>query len=198
MIEDTSKREPLLHMLGSMSEGSSDYITGMEAAGQAQLVHSELLPIQLRGGDKAAFEALGFVFGETVDDLFRKATLPAGWTKVATDHSMWSKVLDELGRERVSVFYKAAFYDRDAFMRLATVYSYAGQILYSKKRVKPIFDDTWCTRQAWAEAVAGLRTDKAEMLAHYEARPVPSDYDRERAAELRRDVKRLDELAALA
>lgn len=116
MIEDTSKRNPLLHLLGSMGEGSSDYITGMEAQGQRQLVESEQLPIDT-GGDEM-YEALGFTFGDATDELFRSATMPAGWSKHATDHAMWWKITDERGRERASAFYKAAFYDRRAFMRL--------------------------------------------------------------------------------
>jgi len=35
---------------------------------------------------KAAYEALGFTFGEAADDLFVKATLPSGWKIVCTDH----------------------------------------------------------------------------------------------------------------
>lgn len=116
MIEDTSKSNPLLHLLGLMGKGSSDYITGMEAQGQRQLVESEQLPIDT-GGDEM-YEALGFTFGDATDELFRFATMPAGWSKHATDHAMWSKITDERGRERASVFYKAAFYDRRAFMRL--------------------------------------------------------------------------------
>jgi hypothetical protein len=64
---------------------------------------------------REAFEAVGFKFGDKIDDLFLSAELPEGWTREATDHDMWSKILDADGVERVSVFYKAAFYDRCAF-----------------------------------------------------------------------------------
>ena len=40
--------------------------------------------------------------------------------KVASDHSMWSKLEDENGVEIASIFYKAAFYDMSAFMRLVS------------------------------------------------------------------------------
>jgi predicted secreted protein len=30
---------------------------------------------------------------------------------------MWSYIVDDEGTQRVAIFYKAAFYDRDAFMR---------------------------------------------------------------------------------
>lgn len=88
-----------------------------EAQGQQELVHSELLPVD--GSNDGDVLALGIVFGDPVpgDPLFRKATLPAGWKKRATDHSMWSEIVDEIGKVRAVVFYKAAFYDRSAFIR---------------------------------------------------------------------------------
>ena len=71
-------------------------------------------------------EKWGFVFGEMVegDDLFRHAELPAGWKKVGSDHAMWSYIHDDQDRPRVAMFYKAAFYDRDAFARLESRYTY--------------------------------------------------------------------------
>jgi hypothetical protein len=89
-----------------------------EAQGQEELVASDTLPTDLK--DKSSFESLGFVFGEVVenDPLFQYVTLPEGWKKQSTDHSMWSKIVDQDGNERVSIFYKAAFYDRTAFAYL--------------------------------------------------------------------------------
>lgn len=96
-----------------------------EARGQRELNASEMLPkrgtIEREGGHygpvwREKLEALGFIFGDEGDDLFVHCTLPGGWTKKATDHSMWSKLYDEQGRERASIFYKAAYYDRDAHM----------------------------------------------------------------------------------
>jgi hypothetical protein len=117
-VENTSQRDPLIHLLGAMSEGSDHYIEGMEAQGQRQFVNSQVLPVRM--GDRAEYEALGFTFGEPVegDRLFVNATLPDGWEKRPSDHSMWSHIYDADGNERVAIFYKAAFYDRDAFMRL--------------------------------------------------------------------------------
>lgn len=92
-------------------------IEAQEKRGQAALVASTNMPKEMNPG-RVAFEMLGFVFGEDVDDLFVKATLPTGWTRAATGHSMHSDVLDEKGRKRVGVFYKAAFYDRRASANL--------------------------------------------------------------------------------
>ena len=98
-------------------------IEASERSGQARLVASMQLPTKTQD-PRETFEALGFKFGDTTlgDKLFRAATLPAGWTKRGSDHAMWSYIHDEKGRERVAIFYKAAFYDREAFMRLSSRY----------------------------------------------------------------------------
>jgi hypothetical protein len=88
-------------------------IEAQEKAGQTALVQSSDMPLDL-SPNREAYEALGFTFGEKIDDLFQKATLPAGWTRKATSHDMHSEILDEQGRKRISIFYKAAFYDRRA------------------------------------------------------------------------------------
>jgi len=136
----------------AMAGKSTDSIIGdMEAAGQRQLVASSLLPTDTNGTD-AEFEAVGFTFSEAVngDALFRPATLPAGWTKHGSDHDMWSYINDEHGRERVAIFYKAAFYDRRAFMRLTSVVGYVGSCQRTGAPV--VTDETWATPAAVAEA----------------------------------------------
>ena len=103
---------------------STDEIIGMQGKrGQSNLVSQEVLPVKVNWGSREQFEAMGIIFGEKVDDLFVKVTLPPGWTKRPTDHSMWSELLDEQGRMRASIFYKAAFYDRDAFLNVCRRYS---------------------------------------------------------------------------
>lgn len=108
--------------LGALAKGDMDNfmvattpggIEVQEKAGQTALVNSTNMPKEMRPG-REAFEKLGFIFGDDVDDLFVSAALPAGWTRAATGHSMHSDILDEQGRRRVGVFYKAAFYDREA------------------------------------------------------------------------------------
>lgn len=119
-VENTSNRDALLHLLGTLEnrDDPSRYITDMEAAGQRQLVNSDQLPTDC--GDEQPYLDLGFVFAEVVDGdpLFRHVTLPDGWKREGADHAMWSNLLDGEGRRRVSIFYKAAFYDRRAAMYL--------------------------------------------------------------------------------
>jgi hypothetical protein len=93
-------------------------IEAQEARGQQDFVNSTTLPIKFNYGNREQFEQMGIVFGEPVDDLFCEAQLPEGWRKEPTDHSMWSDLLDDKGRKRASIFYKAAFYDRSAFLNI--------------------------------------------------------------------------------
>jgi hypothetical protein len=94
-------------------------IEASERAGQQEFVASEMLPVDTHGGD-AAFLALGFTFGapDVIDPIFRPATLPEGWTREASDHARWSYLVDRHAVQRVAVFYKAAFYDRSAWMHV--------------------------------------------------------------------------------
>lgn len=131
--ENTSRRSPAAHTLGALAAGdAATYITGMEAAGQRQLVNSDRMPTQ-RAGDPAEWAALGFTFGDPDpnDPLFCPATLPPGWTREGTDHNMHSCIVDERGLRRVGVFYKAADYDRRADAHLFNVgYEAASQAIY--------------------------------------------------------------------
>lgn len=98
-------------------------IEAQEAAGQATFVASATLPKDLgRNCTRELLESWGFKFGQDADDIFVSVTLPPGWKKQASDHAMWSYLLDEKGRKRASIFYKAAFYDRRAGMHLDTRY----------------------------------------------------------------------------
>ena len=69
------------------------------------------------------YEKIGIEIIDEHDDLFWNVKLPEGWEVKATDHAMWNEVRDNKGRKRASFFYKAAFYDRDAFIRFDTRYS---------------------------------------------------------------------------
>jgi hypothetical protein len=126
-IEDTSKRHPLEHLAGSIGseQGFSEYIVNMEKDGQKQLAKSGMLPVDRRDLDPELFDRLGFKWGPPAPrgELFQQVTLPPGWEIRASDHPMWSYVRDEQGRERFSVFYKAAFYDRSAHMGMSRLFS---------------------------------------------------------------------------
>jgi hypothetical protein len=115
--------EDILFMIDASTLGNSRAIDKQELRGQKELIDSAVLPKRISDGERAILETYGIIFGEDVDDLFVNVVLPQGWTKVATEHSMWSNLVDDKGRERASIFYKAAFYDRDAFIRLSRRFS---------------------------------------------------------------------------
>lgn len=69
---------------------------------------------------KQQYEKMGIDIVEEYDDLFYSVILPEGWEIKATDHSMWNNLFDNKGRKRANFFYKAAFYDRDAFINFDT------------------------------------------------------------------------------
>lgn len=102
-------------------------IEAQEAAGQATFVSNATLPKEmLHGCDREKLEQMGIKFGADVDDLFVTVQLPEGWKKKATDHAMWSDLLDDKGRKRAAIFYKAAFYDRSAHISLCRRYGVSG------------------------------------------------------------------------
>jgi hypothetical protein len=91
-----------------------DAIEASEARGQKAFVASSQLPTE--GLDLDRCRELGIIVGEPVDDLFTAVQLPDGMVKEASDHAMWSHLKDKAGNEIASIFYKAAFYDRSAFI----------------------------------------------------------------------------------
>ena len=124
-----------VNFLGSNS--ISVAILQQEARGQQEFVTSESLPSEINGSVQQTkttpwrkqteedFAKSGIKLGPvyTEDPLFQSAELPQGWSKKGTEHSMHSDVIDDKGRIRIHVFYKAAFYDRSAHMSLINRFS---------------------------------------------------------------------------
>lgn len=144
MPDYDNRRESEMMTLEAMISGSHEgQIERAEAQGQKDLVNSADLPKKIDGVTRVQItENLGIVFGDDVNDLFVSVTLPDGWEKRATDHSMWSELVDDKGRVRAMMFYKAAFYDREAFMSFDRFYKVGGD--YSAREVKVVnaLDDT--------------------------------------------------------
>lgn len=105
-----------LMKIATMGEGA---IERQEAEGQQDFVASETLP---KDCPREQLEQLGFIFGDDADDIFINVKFPVGWTKKATEHSMHNDLLDDKGRVRGGIFYKAAFYDRHADLHLVKRY----------------------------------------------------------------------------
>ena len=112
------KEDPAMLLLEALHGDPSKAILDQESRGQSKLVNDATLPAEISLEDRASLESQGVVFGEYVegDKMFRYVTLPAGWKKVRTDHSLWSELHNEKGKIMASIFYKAAFYDRSSHM----------------------------------------------------------------------------------
>lgn len=131
MIIDTTKNTRREWLFG----GNPRAIEAQEKAGQQELTKSENLPRKsFRGDVKPIYEKMGILVLEDTksDPLFYNVKLPNGWKIVATEHSMWANLIDNLGHKRASIFYKAAFYDRDANISFNTRYNYE-VITYSEE-----------------------------------------------------------------
>lgn len=104
-------------------------IAAQEKAGQTMLVASgTLLPLKVQAYPELTREQItagtGIQFGmDQPGSLFVRVALPPGWKIVPTDHDMWSSLVDTNGCERAGIFYKAAFYDRNAHVSFTPRYS---------------------------------------------------------------------------
>lgn len=167
------------------TEQFSSYIEAQEAEGQRELVESTDLPTEINGGTGNDFKALGFTFGEPHgrDPLFRPATLPEGWKREGSDHAMWSYILDEKGRKRVSIFYKAAFYDRDAFMSLVSPYAVLTELIYGDGEPTSVPTDELLTVEMAREY---LDRERAEFAKHLDL-----------GLDLQGKIDRIDKILAL-
>lgn len=183
-------------LLDALAGGSP--IEAQEARGQAQLVASQELPTE--GSDDPQLASMGFTFDEPHKDdpMFRPATLPAGWTRTASDHAMWSYLIDELGRRRVAIFYKAAFYDRRAFMRVETPTSYLYTALYDN--APPVLDDAWLSRDVAVTTLTDIAARYTNDLIEAEGRVKGggqhADYWSGRVDELNGEIAKVERLHA--
>lgn len=106
------------------------HIIGQEKQGQQELVESNQLPRYVNHDGKyhahrgkeanESYLKMGIeVLRVSKDDeLFVDVILPEGWKVQNTSHSMWSSLVDQDGKEVGSIFYKASFHDRDAFINI--------------------------------------------------------------------------------
>ncbi len=115
MKDDFKEASRQLHDL-IRAFGLEDGINVAQMLGHTDAQRDNLLPKNM-SPSKKAFETLGFKFKECEDELMYSATLPKGW-KYIIGTGYYGKILDDQGRSRVTTFYKALPYDRDANMSL--------------------------------------------------------------------------------
>ena len=116
---------------------------------------------------KQQYEKMGIVIIDEYDDLFWNVELPEGWEIKATDHTMWNNLFDDKGRKRANFFYKASFYDRDAFINFDTRF-YVG--------VDHIADP-YSDYDVWVKSdYQGIIKDGETIIFNTECVPVPGDF----------------------
>lgn len=195
--DPTSSMLVLLEAMGNRTGDGSAAIEGMERAGQTQLVNSDRLPTACHSSDEE-LTALGFTFGQPDpnDPLFRSATLPAGWKREGSDHAMQSYIVDQHGRRRVGVFYKAAYYDRKADMNLIGRGWYLATCLYDG--TEPILDDEWLTAATAREELEQIALREDERAGDFDraAKRDGNTYWAECATKARAEAAKARALAA--
>lgn len=118
-----SDLNPLVFLAASMGEGGlTQAVDETERAGQGQMTRADRLPRAIAGLTREQLQGLGFVFGPQLDDLFDKVIFPPGWSVTRAESALYSRVLDEKGRERGTIMYKAVFYNRDAYVTFTRRY----------------------------------------------------------------------------
>jgi hypothetical protein len=124
-MKENAMNDPMLFLLASACVGTDVAADILHEQGSRLVAEASLLAIMGSPGssrcdpiETEAWKKTGIEFGEPVDRLLRRATLPPGWELRRGDHSMWNYLVDDKGRTRASQFYKAAFWDEDAFIRL--------------------------------------------------------------------------------
>lgn len=137
-VRKESEFDLLVRMYGR--QNPSDGILEQESDGQSSFVNSDTLPTDIYGDGKSALEKAGVKFLGIVegDEIFQYVELPDGWQKEKTGHSMHSQLLDDKGRERATIFYKAAIYDRSAHLSISRRYSYCAD--YKKEDTHDVIE----------------------------------------------------------
>ena len=143
-------------MLAAMLGGGEGLIEASERQGQQQATgcgrsRSVSLPANLdrynhgceAGTTKQRLESLSIEFPGGGDDVLQPALLPPGWRLEPTDHSMWSDLVDANGNKRGSMFYKAAFYNRSAFIRLEHRYTATSEFGEQNEAGRPIDENKY-------------------------------------------------------
>ena len=155
-----------LTLLDTLRPGGIEY---QEAQEQAAMVANARLPKETQSRQSTVsdnytavqtiFDTLGIKTLGEFDELFWNVELPKGWKIVPTDHSMWSNVVDQEERVRISVFYKGAFYDRRAHFSLCGRYTIK-DLTYNSPPVPKMRLIDNATGKVISEIEAKLRDEK--------------------------------------
>lgn len=129
---DSRPATSVIDHLGQFVSTENDPSQQQTLAGQRSFLRSDTLPRKINQGiekfdEIKILESFGVKFlGPVKDDrLFQYIELPVGWTRISDEHPLWSYLVDENGRQRVTIFYKPDLHDRDAFMSVDRRFRYS-------------------------------------------------------------------------
>lgn len=130
----------------------------------------EIMDQNIISHTRVQYEKMGIEIIDDYDDLFWNVKLPEGWEVKATDHTMWNDLFDAHGRKRGTFFYKAAFYDRSAFINFET--RFHAEVTHD---CDP--DEDY---EIWSKAdLVGVVKDCGKVIYRTKTEPVPGDYTKE-------------------
>lgn len=141
--------------MGSGVRGALNVIDEQNRQGHRELLGSGKVSLPAEDNGMGRFDSFailqswGVVFPlpdptTRPDPLFRPADLPEGWEIRATAGPYWSGLMDQHGRERAAIFYKAAFYDRNAHITVCCRFTARGEIIHitdTHKTIEPVVRD---------------------------------------------------------
>lgn len=126
--EEMQQMQLLLTSMSGMDTNTA--INDIEAQGRNNILSKTQLPIYAsKINDKRFWERedskelvkkkykeLGIEIINEENDLFYNVKLPENIKLKPTESNYWTNLIDNSGKELGSIFYKAVFYDRDAFI----------------------------------------------------------------------------------
>lgn len=111
----------MLEIMLGMFGGSKTPVEDAEKSGQSRMIAKKQLPIKANSRTinnnqlRKKYQELGIEILSEADEYFYNVKLPSNIEIKATDHAMWNEVYQD-GNKIASFFYKASFYDKDAFI----------------------------------------------------------------------------------
>lgn len=106
-------------------------IDNIERSGRDNIINKTQLPIYANSINKQhyniknnkelvlkKYKELGIEVINEENDLFYNVKLPKNIKLKSSESNYWTYLVDDKGTELASIFYKAVFYDRDAFINI--------------------------------------------------------------------------------
>lgn len=127
--DDIQKMNLLLDVISGKDTNTS--IDNIERSGRDNIINKTQLPIYANSINKKCYDIentkelvlkkykeLGIEVINEENDLFYNIKLPKNIKLKSSESKYWTYLVDDKGTELASIFYKAVFYDRKAFINI--------------------------------------------------------------------------------